>query len=365
VDLDVILPGCSLPIQKKDHHKNVYKMRVTVQSIDPLPTEKHSVDFDMLTTQLTTTSDVPAQKPAVTPTPHLQMNMDGIGGLSEHATTINKRLSFFTNALPRVANKHLLGNTSFLLHGPEGTGKSLLLERLADCPWQEVYRVDLGTHPKGQTKAISEAFEEAHENQPSLIVMDNLDRFLDKSESLVNKLRTELAKLEGSQVVVAAAARSIYDIDPSLRTISAFKTHVELFPPNVRQREDMLRQVLGPTQQLTDVDFSLLAERSHGFVGRDIHHLCGLARNRHVQKLYEGADTDKTATLYEVLENADFVEQEDFDAVIDQVQPTVLKDSILEVPKVKWQDIAGLEHVRATLEAITVRPFKVGFFSKS
>jgi AAA family ATPase len=127
----------------------------------------------------------------------------------------------------------------------------------------------------------------------------------------------------------------------------------------------MLRQILGPTQQLADVDFSILAERSHGFVGRDIHHLCGLARNRHVQQLYEAADTDKMTTLYEVLENTDFVKQEDFDAVIDQVQPTVLKDSILEVPKVKWQDIAGLDHVRATLEAITVRPFKVSFLPET
>jgi AAA family ATPase len=102
--------------------------------------------------------------------------------------------------------------------------------------------------------------------------------------------------------------------------------------------------------------------RSLGFVGRDLHKLCGLARNRRVQRAFESLDDDEKATLGEILDKTDFVTQEDFDAVVDQVQPTVLKESILEVPKVRWTDIAGLDHVRALLEAITIRPFKVCCF---
>jgi AAA family ATPase len=192
--------------------------------------------------------------------------------------------------------------------------------------------------------------------------MDNLDRFLEKADTLVNRLRAELANLEGSQVVVAAAARSVYDIDTSLRTTSAFKTELELFPPNVRQRDEILRQILGPGRKLGNIDFSALASRTHGFVGRDLHKLCGLARNRRVQRAFESLDDDEKATLGEILEKTDFVTQEDFDAIVDQVQPTVLKESILEVPKVRWTDIAGLDHVRALLEAITIRPFKVCCF---
>jgi AAA family ATPase len=222
-----------------------------------------------------------------------------------------------------------------------------------------VYRVDPDTQPKAQAKAISEAFEDARENQPSLILMDNLDRFLDKADALVNKLRTELAKLGGSQVVVAAAARSIYDIDTSLRSPSAFKTKLELFPPNAKQREDILRQILGTTSRLGDLDFTALAERTHGFVGRDIHDLCLLARDQREQQIDESISEEEKTTFGEKLEQTDYVRQEDFDAVFGEVQPTVLKDSILEVPKVRWTDIAGLDHVRAVLEAITIRPFKV------
>jgi AAA family ATPase len=110
---------------------------------------------------------------------------------------------------------------------------------------------------------------------------------------------------------------------------------------------------------VADVDFIALAERTHGFVGRDLHKLCGLARNHRVQSIYKSLKAEEKTTLNEVMQRQDFLTQPDFDAVVDQVQPTVLKDSILEVPKVRWTDIAGLGHVQELLEAIMIRPFKV------
>jgi AAA family ATPase len=361
VDVDIILPDCTFTIQQKgprSQQKSV-KLRMNVNSIEPQPDEKHAVYFDPVKTQIITSGNISCGRRPLSPSGKLQLRGDGVGGLSGHIATIDRTLSFLTNAALSLPDQYLLGPTALLFHGPEGTGKTLLLERLAECPWQEVYRVNPETYPKGQVRAITDTFDDARENQPSLILMDNLDKFLEKADALVNRLRAELAKLEGSQVVVAAAARSIYDIDTSLRTTSAFKTELELFPPNVRQREDILRQILGPGRKLDNTNFASLATRTHGFVGRDIHKLCGLARNRRVQRAYESLDDDQIGTLGEILEKTDFITQEDFDAVIDQVQPTVLKESILEVPKVRWTDIAGLDHVRALLEAITIRPFKV------
>ncbi len=362
MDLDIILPKCSFAIQQKGPKGQLkgLKQRFTVQSIEPQPTETYAVYFDPITTNVTLTGKASSQDNNEKEVGPLQLEESGIGGLSAQTTVINKALFFLSNAMSVLRDQYLLGPTTFLLHGPEGTGKTLLLERLAECPWQQVYRINPESHPKGQAKAITETFEDARTNQPSLILMDNLDRFLEKAETLVARLRIELAKLEGSQVVVAAATRSIYDIDASLRTTAAFKTELEIFPPNVKQREDIIQSILGPSRKLSNVDFFNLAERTHGFVGRDIHKLCGLARNRRVQQIYDGLAEDAKATISEALEKADFITQVDLDAVIDQVQPTVLKESILEVPKVRWTDIAGLDHVRALLEAITIRPFKVG-----
>ncbi|KAI8936783.1 hypothetical protein NX059_006028 [Plenodomus lindquistii] len=359
VDLDVILPDCSFPVQPKGLGPTQKgKLRMVVQNIDPAPMEKHAVYFDPVITQVSTSATLSSAPNAKDSQAVLRLSQDGIGGLSSHIDTINKSLFSLTHVLPTLPDKHLLGPTTFLLHGPEGTGKTLLLERLADAPWQEVHRINPETHQKNQAKAISETFKAALDDQPSLILMDNLDKFLEKAEILVTRLRTELAKLEGTQVVVAAAARSVYDVDASLRTTSAFKTELELFAPNVKQRDEMFRQILGTSRRVSGIDFHRLAERSHGFVGRDIYKLCGLARNQRLSHIYSPLDERQKATIGEMLERSDFVTQEDFYRVIDQVQPTVLKDSILEVPKVQWSDIAGLDHVRALLEAITVRPFK-------
>lgn len=369
VDVELVLPGCSLQVQAKGPKEQLKtpKLRLTVQSIDPQPDEKSALYFDPVNTQVVASDEPPPQQTAQSPTEQpvkpksevLKLDGEGIGGLSEHITSINKSLFFFSHAALALPDQHLLGPTAFLFHGPEGTGKSMLLERLADAPWKDVHRLSLETHPKNQAAGIEDTFEAAKENQPSLVLMDNLDKFLEKAETLVGKLRSELAKLEGSKVVVAAAARSVYDIDSSLRTTAGFKTELEIFPPNLVQREDILREILGPARPTSSVKFTAVAERAHGFVGRDIHKLCGLARNNRVQAIYDDLDEEKKDSFGEVLEASDFVTQADFDAVIDQVQPTVLKDSILEVPKVKWDQIAGLDHVRALLEAITIRPFKV------
>jgi AAA family ATPase len=333
-----------------------------LNSIDSRPSEKYAVYFDPVKTQVTISGPVSRNRRPLSPSGNFQLRRDGIGGLSGHIAAIDRALAFRMRSARYVSDQHLLGPTALLFHGPEGTGKSLLLDRLAECPWKEVYHVNPGTHAKGQAKAITEIFEEARDNQPSLILMDSLDKFLEKADTLVERLRIELAKLQGSEVVVAAAARSVYDVDSSLRTRSTFRIGLEFFPPDVRQREDIFRQVLGPGRKLDSTDIPGLAARTHGFVGRDIDHLCGLARGRSVDRADETLDDDQKETLTEILEKTDYVTQDDFDAVIDQVQPTVLKESILEVPKVRWADIAGVNHVRALLEAITIRPFKVSKF---
>ncbi|KAF2019665.1 cell division cycle protein 48 [Aaosphaeria arxii CBS 175.79] len=362
VDLDIILPGCTFDVQQKgikSRQKNT-KLRVTVDKIQPAPGTENPLYFDPIKSQvITSNSPLSNQKPAAPLTRSFRISKEGIGGLSEHIRTIDTSVAFLMNDALALADSHLLGPTAFLIHGPEGTGKSMLLNRIAQCDWQQVFTINPSMYSsKNITRDVTETFEQARQTQPSVILMDDLDRLLGKAETLVSQLRAEMGNLEGSRVVVAATARSVYDVDASLRTSSAFKTELEIFPPNAKQREDILRQTLGLSRSTSNVDFTRLAERTHGFVGRDIHKLCGLARNRRVQAIYQTLEDGNESVIAEKLKEGDFVSQEDFDDVIDQVQPTVLKDSILEVPKVRWTDIAGLDHVRELLEAITIRPYK-------
>lgn len=370
VELDILLPGCTFDIQPKGpkgRHK-IGKLSATINAIEPSPDLNRPLYFDPIVSKITTSSALPTREKAtenkpVSQSQVLQISSEDIGGLSSQVAIINKNLAFMTNPAFALLDQHLIGPTAFLIHGPEGTGKTLLLDRLAQCSWRETFRVDSTSSSKTPAKDMADAFEKAREAQPSLVLLDDLDKFLGKAETLVVRLRNELRKLEGTKVVVAAAARSIYDVDSSLRTTSAFKQELEIFPPNVRQRQDILRAIIGSDRSTAGIDFASLAERTHGFVGRDIHKLCGLARNHRVQDLLQSLslDDERNASLDDILKGQDFLSQADFDASVDQVQPTVLKDSILEVPKVRWTDVAGLGHVQELLEAIMIRPFKVRF----
>ncbi|ORX99542.1 P-loop containing nucleoside triphosphate hydrolase protein [Clohesyomyces aquaticus] len=358
VELEIIVPGGLFDVQQKGPRvrQKSPKIRATVESIDPPLSVDTPLYFDPLKTQVIVTNSPSVPKPSAPSDMPLEMKSDGIGGLSEQVNTINRHLAFLNISSDVPPDFHLFGPTSILIHGPEGTGKSMLLNRLAEASWREVMRLDLdwlSSNPKAQSKGLAEVFSKARESEPSLVVMDDLDKFLAKAETLQSRLKTELKKLEGSRVVVAAATRSVYDIDASLRTTSAFKLELEIFPPNVKQREDMVRQIVGPNRIAANINYDTLAERTHGFVGRDIHKLCSLARNHRIQLVLQSLGTNQLSSLGEVLANEDFVTQANFDAVIDQVRPTVLQDSVLEVPKVRWTDIAGLDHVRQLLESIT------------
>lgn len=238
-----------------------------------------------------------------------------------------------------------------------------MLKRLSEASWRKVYRLDeawLTENRKGQSQALSEdIFAAARKNQPSLILIDNLDRFVQKAECLVDQMQEELEKLQNTKVVVAAAARTIYDIDARLRSQRGLAIELEVYPPNVIQREDILRHLVGPKIKHCNIDWAHLAEKCHGFVGRDMDNLLKLARAHCTDRILDSLGENAEDTINEVLEKADFVTQEDFDAVIGQIQPSVLKDSVIEVPKINWEDIAGVDHVRSLLESIVVRPYKV------
>lgn len=341
---------------------------MTVTDVESDVDEQHPLFFDMKNSQVTFSQDpslkVKTKADAATSSSSvLRLDAAGIGGLHEQIETVNDNLALISSTSFPLENPRFRGPTSFLFHGPEGCGKSLLLKRLSAAPWRKVYKLDqdwLAAHRKEQAVALSEdVFEASLNNQPALILIDNLDKFLKKAENLVEQLQEELEKLQNTRVVVAAATRRIYDIDATLRSHSGLRIELELFAPNVKQREDIIRQLLSHEHMDPEFDYTSLAEQCHGFVGRDIIDLISKARWNHDTHLRKSLDGDGQGTLNDVLKESTFVTQEDFNAVISQIQPTVLKDSIIEVPKVKWADIAGVDHVRSLLESIVVRPYKV------
>jgi AAA family ATPase len=355
----MVFADCTFDVQRKgpkDVQGQHARWRLKVEAVTPAPDTNNRLYFSLANSKVTlvnTATTHPAQQVEDV----FQVNSDGIGGLSSQIKAINKRLGLQMKS-SYLRDRRFLGPTAFLIHGPEGTGKSLLLERLSACPWRETYKAHQVLNTKAPAKELPALFERALATQPSLILIDDLDKLLKKSEDLIGLLRSELKRLESTKVVVAATARGLLDIDPGLRTAWTFRHTIEILPPNKHQREEILREVIGP-EQIRDVDFPVLAERTHGFVGGDLYTLCAMARTHHKDSVYDAMQDEEDEAVFEALKAQDYLTMSDFDTVIHEVPPSVLQDSVLEVPKVRWADIAGLEHVQKEFNGIIIRPLKV------
>ncbi|ERH03656.1 MAG: ATP-dependent 26S proteasome regulatory subunit, partial [Halorubrum sp. J07HR59] len=173
-----------------------------------------------------------------------------------------------------------------LLHGPPGTGKTLIAKSVAneiDASFHTVSGPEIMSKYYGESEEqLREVFEEAQENSPAVIFMDELDSIAPKREETSGDVeRRVVAQLlslmdgleERGQVVVIGATNRVDALDPALRRGGRFDREIEISVPDREGRKEIL-QVHSRTMPLTDeVDIDALAENTHGFVGADLENL--------------------------------------------------------------------------------------------
>ncbi|KAJ9632419.1 AAA+-type ATPase [Taxawa tesnikishii (nom. ined.)] len=314
--------------------------------------------------------------------PTFELNSSGIGGLLKQIEFLNKRLSRLIGEVRgRRLPTGIRRDGGILLYGPEGTGKSLLLRGLAELPWCKVLRIDqssLGTTAstsKSQA-AVRSIFADAISQQPSLIVMDNLDiiagaqsRDALPSASLAPILAAELDNLKNTQVLVVAASSRQNDIDKSLRTPGRLRYEIEVPIPDMQARIQILKVLQGENGQSQALSESI-GERTHGYVGQDLEALVENARehaaDRYLAQLdlapvQDGGEADGTS---ETLANGTVGKEgstetpnepagielsiEDFEKALLDTRPSAMKEVFLETPKVHWSDIGVMSSLNLT-----------------
>ena len=274
---------------------------------------------------------------------------------------------------------------AILLHGLEGTGKSLLLQKLAQIPWCAVVNVDesvIGQYVGQSQASLRKLFTRAISNQPSLVIIDKVESLAGKHDAekqgvainLAPALAAELEKARDHEVMVVATTNRPNDIDKTLRTPSRFRYEIELPIPDVYARTEILKIHLDKDKASPDQLCETIGERTHGFVGSDLEALCGAALERAVDRYMNveepnGAFEDKQKPS-EAEEKALEIENSnvevllgDFEAALLEIRPTAMREVFFETPKVKWADIGGSEDVKKALYKVVERPFKVLYAS--
>lgn len=316
----------------------------------------------------------------------LKVDTAGLGGLDAQIRQINERLRDFSLQFRGlVLPAFYRSSDGILIHGPKGTGKSLLLAKLEASSWRKVFRMDSSVRSRAAgddgEATLRKIFADALRYQPSVIAIDQLDFIAPKrgtgdtsSSSLVAALCESLDSLQDSQVLVAACARHPNDVDDSLRTPHRLGTEVELPVPTANGRKEILFALRGSDAEPSDRILEDTATRTHGYVGADLFSLLQLAcrkaltrqlstvavdgrptnaseSNGHIEGDGVGQETEEQIRV-RILE-------EDVAQALQETRPTAMREVFLETPTVKWTDIGGQHDIKRRLRKAVERPIKV------
>ncbi|GAA0516481.1 transitional endoplasmic reticulum ATPase [Halorubrum aquaticum] len=253
-----------------------------------------------------------------------------------------------------------------LLHGPPGTGKTLIAKAVAneiDASFHTISGPEIMSKYYGESEEqLRDVFEEATEEAPAIVFMDELDSIAPKREDaggdVERRVVAQLLSLmdgleERGEVVVIGATNRVDAIDPALRRGGRFDREIEVGVPDRDGRKEIL-QVHTRNMPLVDgIDLDEYAENTHGFVGADLESLAKESAMHALRRIRPQLDLESDEIDADVL-NSIQVTENDFKEAMKGIEPSALREVFVEVPDVTWNDVGGLndtkERLRETIQ---------------
>lgn len=258
-----------------------------------------------------------------------------------------------------------------MLYGPPGTGKTLLARAVANesgANFISLSGPEIMSKWYGQSEEnLRKIFEEAEKNAPSIIFIDEIDAIAPKREEVVGEVERRvvsqlLTLMDGlkkrGKVIVIAATNRPNAVDPALRRGGRFDREIELPVPDRNGRLEILKIHTRSMPLDKDVDLNWLADITYGYVGADIWALAKEAAMSALRRVLPEIKWREEKELpKEVIEKL-IVKKSDFENALHMVEPSAMREVLVEIPKVKWEDIGGLDNVKETLKEMVEWPLK-------
>jgi transitional endoplasmic reticulum ATPase len=257
-----------------------------------------------------------------------------------------------------------------LLHGPPGTGKTLLARAVANESSAKFFHIAgpeiMGSAYGESERRLREIFEQAAQSAPSIIFIDEIDSIAPKrgqvtgeaEKRLVAQLLTLLDGMEPRQnTVVIAATNRPEALDEALRRPGRFDREIVVGVPDEPGRREILGIHTRGMPLAPDVGLDDLARRTYGFVGADLAALAREAALEAVRRIMPKINLSEQVIPTAILD-ALSVETRDFDNALKRVQPSAMREVMVEAPQIRWDDVGGLDKARDQLKEGVELPLK-------
>jgi len=301
--------------------------------------------------------------------PTVSVTYDDVGGLENELQRVREMIE-----LP-LKNPELFDRLGIdppkgvLLYGPPGTGKTLIAKAVANEAGANFYSIqgpEIISKYYGQSEEkLREKFEEAESNSPSIIFIDEIDSIAPRREDVHGEVERRvvaqlLTLMDGmcgrGQVIVIGATNREDAIDPALRRPGRFDREIEVGVPSWEGRKEILEIHTRGMPMEEKVDLEEFARNTHGFVGADLAALAREAAMNCLARLVPELELG-TPIPTEVLERMR-VTLEDFNGAIRDIEPSAMREVLVDIPRVGWEDVGGLEDVKRQLREMVELPLE-------
>jgi len=294
---------------------------------------------------------------------------DDIGGLGSSVDQVREMIELPLRHPELFQRLGIEPPKGVLLHGPPGTGKTLLARAVANETEANFFHIAgpeiMGSRYGESEERLRQVFQEASQSAPAIIFIDEIDSIAPKREQvtgeverrIVAQLLTLMDGLEPRQNIVVIGATNRRDaIDEALRRPGRFDREIIIGVPDQEGRREILAIHTRGMPLAEDVNLDEIARTTYGFVGADLGALSREAAMDSLRRILPGLNL-RDGIPAEVLENLS-VQQDDFQSAMKRIQPSALREIMIQVPDVGWDDIGGLDEAQMRLREGVELPLK-------